>query len=522
MQTGAPLLTLTSNGGAPSAGVNSLADARLALPFPRLLNRLGVEAPDRDKFEIRCPIHGEQNGASFAVERKDNKKGVVWFWRCFGKCDRGGDEIKFLEAYENLSTNDAIARYKELARNGAAPRSSSIKTRSASARQFDWQECVDALTEKDVEQVAQWRGYSVELVRWLHENKFVGIYNRHIAFPVFENGQVVGVHYKVGKNWFYTPKGTKTRALVIGELIVGDPVHCFESQWDAFAYMDVSGERSGVVVTRGASNGAGILPKDAKVYLWTQNDEAGEKWQDKICANPSSEMRRVTIPSQHKDLNDWTKSGATVDDLVAAMCAAETLHAPAPERPLIEFRSPLQLKNFTPPPGHVLAGDCHIKKGDVFVEGGPPGVGKSRGLTALAVAGATGADWFGLKVHRKFKVLIVQTENGEFRLAREFAELDCEALEDYVRVCPPPPYGLCFGRDGFREQLGAAIADFKPDLVGFDPWNAAAREQDSKEYLDTFDALKSVLPLGDDAPALGLWRTLGSRKRTNARADAPC
>ena len=61
-------------------------------------------------------------------------------------------------------------------------------------------------------------------------------------------------------------------------------------------------------------------------------------------------------------------------------------------------------------------------------------------------------------------MLIVQTENGEFRLAREFAELDCDALENFVRVCPPPPYGLCFRRDEFRAQLAAAIAEFKPEL----------------------------------------------------------
>ena len=48
-----------------------------------------------------------------------------------------------------------------------------------------------------------------------------------------------------------------------------------------------------------------------------------------------------------------------------------------PERPLIEFRSPLQLKSFMPPPGLVLAGDFHIVKGSVFVIGGAPGVGKS-------------------------------------------------------------------------------------------------------------------------------------------------
>jgi AAA domain-containing protein len=175
-----------------------------------------------------------------------------------------------------------------------------------------------------------------------------------------------------------------------------------------------------------------------------------------------------------------------------------------PKRPLIEFRSPLQLKNFTPPPGHELVGDFHIVKGNVFVMGGAPGVGKSRGADSLAVAGATGHDWFGLSVHRQFKTMIVQAENGEFRLAREFAELDCEALEDFVRICPPPPYGFCFKREEFRTQLADAIAQFQPDIVIFDPWNAVAYEQDSREYLETFDALRSVLPLGDEAPALGI------------------
>jgi AAA domain len=173
-----------------------------------------------------------------------------------------------------------------------------------------------------------------------------------------------------------------------------------------------------------------------------------------------------------------------------------------PETPLIEFKSPLELKNFVPPPGIELVGDYHITKGSTAVEGGPPGVGKSRGLTALAYAGATKTDWFGYKVHRQFKTMIVQTENGLFRLWKEFSGLDCDAIDDHVRICPPRPYGLCFKREDFRKQLAAAINEFKPDIVGFDPWNAAAREQDSKEYLDTFAALKSVLPLGDDAPAL--------------------
>jgi hypothetical protein len=189
--------------------------------------------------------------------------------------------------------------------------------------------------------------------------------------------------------------------------------------------------------------------------------------------------------------------------------------------PLIEFKTPLQLKNFVPPPGIVLVGDCHIVKGLPFVIGGAPGVGKSRALVDLAVAGATGRDWFGLSVHRKFKVMIIQTENGLFRLSKEFAELDCEALEAYIRVCPPPPFGLCFKRSDFRSQLSDAVSAFRPDLVGYDPWNAAAREQDSKEYLDTFDVLRSVLPVGDDAPAIGIvahTRKPKSDERASGRA----
>src|SRR5436189_53716 len=81
----------------------------------------------------------------------------------------------------------------------------------------------------------------------------------------------------------YEPRGTKTRALVIGNPINGQAIHIFESYWDAFALMDVLQERSRIIITRGAGNGglvkhhisAGVWP----IYLWTQNDDAGEKWQ---------------------------------------------------------------------------------------------------------------------------------------------------------------------------------------------------------------------------------------------------
>jgi hypothetical protein len=35
--------------------------------------------------------------------------------------------------------------------------------------------------------------------------------------------------------------------------------------------------------------------------------------------------------------------------------------------------------------------------------------------------------------------LIIQNENGRYRLKRELAEINEPALEDYLRICPPPP-----------------------------------------------------------------------------------
>jgi Mrp family chromosome partitioning ATPase len=68
-----------------------------------------------------------------------------------------------------------------------------------------------------------------------------------------------------------------------------------------------------------------------------------------------------------------------------------------PAKPMIEFFTPSQLSAFTPPEGFKLVGDYHIQRAAPFVIGGAPGVGKSRGAVALAVAGATGNDWFGSK-----------------------------------------------------------------------------------------------------------------------------
>lgn len=179
---------------------------------------------------------------------------------------------------------------------------------------------------------------------------------------------------------------------------------------------------------------------------------------------------------------------------------------PRPEAPkvMVEFLSPSQLKAIVVPEGAKLVGDFHIERGSPFVLGGAPGVGKSRAAVALAVAGATGADWFGLPVHRRFRTMILQAENGRVRLKNEFTDLDCSALDEWVCVTPPPPYGFAFIDRHFLAQLKAAIIAFKPDVFIIDPWNQCVKDSTERDYSEGFDRVRACLPIGDDCPALGI------------------
>ena len=100
--------------------------------------------------------------------------------------------------------------------------------------------------------------------------------------------------------------------------------------------------------------------------------------------------------------------------------------------------------------------------------------------------------------------MIVQNENGRFRLKKEFSELDSRLLDRFVRVSEPPPFGLTFDDSEFREDLSAIIAQFRPDLVIIDPWNAAARDEKARNYQDTSNLIRQVVPAGDDGPAIGI------------------
>ena len=82
--------------------------------------------------------------------------------------------------------------------------------------------------------------------------------------------------------------------------------------------------------------------------------------------------------------------------------------------------------------------------------------------------------------------------------------LNCEPLEDWIRVSEPPPFGLTLSNSEFQQDIGAALQAFKPDCVILDPWSAAAKDDKQRDYCETFNALRDLLPTGRDKPALGI------------------
>jgi len=173
--------------------------------------------------------------------------------------------------------------------------------------------------------------------------------------------------------------------------------------------------------------------------------------------------------------------------------------------PRIRFFKPSELREYEPEAGAVLVGDCHIMRGEVFIIGGEPGCGKSTLSTELAIAGATGKPWAGLPVHFRFRTMIIQNENGRYRLRQEYRARGLgDEIEDAILVSEPPPFGMTLDNPEFLEDVRQALESFRPDLVIFDPWNAVAKDDKAADYSGAFDALRAMLPKGEDKPALGI------------------
>jgi hypothetical protein len=166
--------------------------------------------------------------------------------------------------------------------------------------------------------------------------------------------------------------------------------------------------------------------------------------------------------------------------------------SPSPARQLIEFLSPSEIVSYEPPPGIVLVGHQHITRGSIFIIGGAPGVGKSRAAVALAEAGATSHDWFGLKIHSKFKTLIIQNEVYVITCSYTIPE---SARAGWRKALPLGAAGLA-GLAPMKAHAAGSEAQWNAALNR--DWKALTSQQQQQLKPEEREWIKWKDQLGDD------------------------
>jgi hypothetical protein len=367
-----------------------LAQAKQHLPLTALMAQLGLS--NHAKKSARCPFH-EDASASFSLYVGDDGEE---HWKCFAGCGQG-DAIDFLAQHRGLSNADAYREYIHIA-DVTPPLALPPRSNPSPSIQppFDWQSCVAALTPAHRADLAKWRGYAPKFVEWLHAQNLVGLFGgERIAFPVHDAGRnVIGCHYrrKEDDKWRYHPTGTHAAPYIIGDLATAKIIHAFESQWDLLALADrlhhhkqpLAG--TAFIATRGASNAhrlVGLCAADAVMYAFSQNDAPGQKWLATVAANCGCKCHNVVTPAPHKDVNDWTRAGASRPEIEAAIAIAQPVAgsdaADLPEEPAEPEPVPFPIECLPPDMAGMV---CAVAKAHQVPESMP-------GLMALALVPAS-------------------------------------------------------------------------------------------------------------------------------------
>jgi hypothetical protein len=163
------------------------------------------------------------------------------------------------------------------------------------------------------------------------------------AFPNTDitDGEIVSFHCRLSPKdkatkakWVYDPSGTTIHPLVRGDTETALFIAIGESQWDLFTLEDKLGDEArnwAFIATRGATGTKSLsklsLPTSSDIYLFPQNDPAGQKWLESAVEQLDRSVRVVTL-DKHKDLNEWGKNGLDADTLRQAIDGATVQLAP--------------------------------------------------------------------------------------------------------------------------------------------------------------------------------------------------
>lgn len=169
-------------------------------------------------------------------------------------------------------------------------------------------------------------------------------------------------------------------------------------------------------------------------------------------------------------------------------------------RPMIEVWTIEQVKAYVPDPSTWLIGEDIVSRGELSVMAGPPGVGKTRWANTLAFAGARGnGTWTGYQVKRRFRTLVLQSENNPRRIQSEVKDVPKE-WHDYVRFSMPCV--MQFSSPAFRQELLRIYEGWPFDLLILDNMNDVARADGREDFLEALDFVRMALPPFPNTPAL--------------------
>jgi hypothetical protein len=360
-----------------------------------------------------------------------------------------------------------------------------------------WAKC-NKLTPTREQEIASWRGISPQFVRWLEAHELIRTYgatgDARWVFPIHLDGKVAGTHSRPiiwsGPDrcpWTVFPtkkhNGPGIQPLIIGTPAGARVAHLSESTWDALALCDKLSvhETDGFVVlcTRGATNArlVSMLPESVQeIYLWPQNDDAGQKWAEDVISHlPKQAIGKIVrTPVEHADLNDWTRAGATADDLVGAIKkAAEPSTAKCRQ---LQGGSILAFAHAKIDETKTLLGERYLCIGGGMFIVAQSGIGKSAVAIQAAALWSCGRPAFDIKPARPLRIMIVQSEDDDgdvteaarmiFKLGLSQEEKALVAANTWVEqindVCG----------DAFITELDGILERRPVDLVIINPFTA--------------------------------------------------
>ncbi|MEA3212454.1 MAG: primase [Chthoniobacter sp.] len=304
------------------SGPINLSELKQRISLKGLFERDNVELKKagRDTWKCCCPFHGESTPSCVVHEDKA-------FFKCFG-CNARGTIFEYWALQRGIDGKskegfaEVCRQLSELVMGHAVP---APKARPATEIQEPerpaplagrdlekWREGCRWLAENEQEQqeLAEWRGYRVSLVKQLAEQGKLGMpkyflsERPHGRLPALsvecvdeKTGEpyLAGFHVRIDPEpgerhamWHFVPKGIGSWPFVVGDPRKAACIVILEGQWDAIAFIDALDFGAPIKNTAVLGvRGSGAWEKtfawswnndEVQVWMHADSDEAGMRW----------------------------------------------------------------------------------------------------------------------------------------------------------------------------------------------------------------------------------------------------